>query len=127
MVSTIITVITLLEEAELTPSFACLFHAILVYVQRKQHVRVPVFFFCDVWTLATVASRYGCVQKPGGLLWGRSTQFRLILELENVWDEEKLCEYRPCRRNKEGQRARQEASVSTLIILCTMRILCLED
>lgn len=49
-----------------------------------------MLLLCDVGMLATVARRYGCIQKPGCLLWGRSTQFRLILELEGVW-EEKNC------------------------------------
>lgn len=49
-----------------------------------------MFFFGGVGALATVASCYGCIQKPGCLLWGRSTQLRLVLQLENVW-EEKNC------------------------------------
>lgn len=49
-----------------------------------------MFFFGGVGALATVASCYGCIQKPGCLLWCWSTQFRLVLELENVW-EEKNC------------------------------------
>lgn len=46
-----------------------------------------MFFFGGVWPLAAVASCYGCIQKPGGLLWGRSAQLRLVLELGDVWEE----------------------------------------
>lgn len=73
----------------LTSSFPRLFHAVLVYVQRKQHVRVAVLFFGGVGTLAAVASCDGRIQKPGSLLWGGSSQLRLVLELRrkksDVW------------------------------------------
>lgn len=40
-----------------------------------------MFFFAGVRALATVASCYGRVQEPGGLLRGRRTKLRLVLEL----------------------------------------------
>lgn len=46
-----------------------------------------MFFFGGVGALATVASCYGCVQKPGCFLWGRSTELRLVLELGIGWEE----------------------------------------
>lgn len=77
-------VIMSFQHRVLTPSFACLFHAVLVDMQREEHVGVPVFFLCGVGPLAAVASCDGRIQEPGRLLWGGSTELRLVLELENI-------------------------------------------
>lgn len=69
------------KKSALTSSFSSLFHAILIYVQCEQHVRVPVFFFAGIGVLSAMASSYGCIKEPGGFLWGRRSQFRLVLEL----------------------------------------------
>lgn len=100
-----------LQQTALTSSFPRLFHAVLVYVQRKQHVRVPVLFFGGVGALAAVASCDGCVQKPGGLLRGRSSQLRLVLELQRREKRRKPAEAAGCCQcggDNNGQTAEQE-------------------
>lgn len=98
------------QQTVLTSSFSRLFHAVLVYVQRKQHVRVPVFFFGGVGALAAVASGDGCVQKPGCLLGGGSSQLRLVLELETARREERNQVTGCCPRGgiSEGRVGKQE-------------------
>lgn len=73
-----------------TSSFARLVHAVLVQVQSEEHVWVPVFFFCCVGMAAVVASSYGSVQIPTCFFWGRSSQFRLVLELRGK-KEQNVC------------------------------------
>lgn len=128
------------KQTQLTSSFPRLLHAVLVYVQRKQHVRVAVLFLGGVGPLAAVASCDGCIQKPGGLLRGRGSQLRLVLELIKQGklltvataglittgrqpNKSKV----PVQSEGRGIRFTQTGSVQTPINLFTRRIICRRD
>lgn len=81
----------------LTSSFPAFLHAVLVNVQREEHMRVAVAFFVTV-LLAAAAGGDGSVQEEGGLLRRGCPQLTLVLQLEDTSRELR-------RQPEEGRRA----------------------
>lgn len=70
----------------LTSSFAAFLHAVLINVQREQHVGVPSHFLICV-ERAGAARGDGCVQKESSFLSCRGAQLTLVLKLWGLWGE----------------------------------------
>lgn len=68
------------DETVLTSSLAAFLHAVLINVQREQHVGVPSHFLVCV-RRAGAARSNGCVQEESGFLSRRGAQLTLVLEL----------------------------------------------
>lgn len=71
------------EAGTLTSPFPALLHAVLVDVQREEHVRVAVVVLGAVLLVAP-ARGDGGVQEEGGLLGGGRPQLALVLQLEDT-------------------------------------------
>lgn len=68
------------DETVLTSSLAAFLHAVLINVQREQHVGVPSHFLVCVGR-AGAARGDGCIQEESGFLSRRGAQLTLVLEL----------------------------------------------
>ena len=71
------------EGRRLTSPFPALLHAVLVDVQREEHVGVAVVLLVAVLLVAP-ARGDGGVQEEGGLLRGGRPQLALVLQLEDT-------------------------------------------
>lgn len=72
----------------LTSSLAAFLHAVLINVQREQHVGVPSHFLVRVGR-AGAARGDGSVQEEGSFLSGRGPQLTLVLELRGLGQRER--------------------------------------
>lgn len=72
----------------LTSSLAAFLHAVLINVQREQHVGVPSHFLVRVGR-AGAARSDGSVQEESSFLSGRGPQLTLVLELRGLGQREK--------------------------------------
>lgn len=71
----------------LTSSLAAFLHAVLINVQREQHVGVPSHFLVCAGC-AGAARGDGCVQEESSFLSCRGTQLTLVLKLRGLGERE---------------------------------------
>lgn len=71
----------------LTSSLATFLHAVLINVQREQHVGVPSHFLACAGC-AGAARGDGCVQEESSFLSCRGTQLTLVLKLRGLGERE---------------------------------------
>ena len=76
-------------RGRLTSPLAALLHAVLVDVQREEHVGVAEVVLIAV-LLAAPPGGYGSIQEEGGLLRGGRPQLTLVLQLEDTREGLKL-------------------------------------
>lgn len=65
----------------LTSPFSTLLHAVLVNVQREQHVGVPSLVLVNIWSACASRSN-GRIQEKGGFFSGWGTELALVLKLK---------------------------------------------